>query len=84
MAKFKRKDYVKELNRELKMRRQVWRQIPGMPENFSVMEQQRQYDILSEIRDILDTISDKSIKDVQDETESIQMMIQCSQQILEL
>ena len=84
MAKFKRKDYVKELNRELKMRRQVWRQIPGMPENFSVMEQQRQYDILSEIRDIRDTISDKSIKDVQDETESIQMMIQCSQQILEL
>lgn len=84
MKKFKRNDYVKELNRELKMRRQVWRQIPGMPENFSSMEQQRQYDILSEIRDILDTISDKSIKDIQDETESIQMMIQCSQGMLEL
>lgn len=69
--KFNRNDYVKELNRELKMRRKVWKKVSGMPEDFTDMTQQRQYDILCEIRDILDTIGKERIELIQAETESM-------------
>lgn len=77
-AHFQPKDYVKELNRELAARRKVYQNVPGMPERFVNMTQQRQYDVLKEIRDMMDTVSLPTLKRMQKEFTSIKMMVQAS------
>lgn len=51
---------VQELNRELQKRRQIYRTISGFPEQFVRMSEQRQYDVLKQLRDFLDDMSDET------------------------
>ena len=51
---------VQELNHELQKRRQIYRTIPGFPEQFVRMSEQRQYDVLKQLRDFLDDMSDET------------------------
>jgi hypothetical protein len=50
--------FVKELSLELDMRRRAWRQVSGMPDCFVDITQQRRFDDLMQLRDLLDDCPD--------------------------
>lgn len=77
-TKFQPKTYVIELNRELAMRRKVYANVPGFPEQFKSMDDQVRYDVLKELRDILDTVGIGTLKRMQAEYSHIKQVIQCS------
>lgn len=68
--KYKCYDYEKELRREMKMRRKVWKLIPGT-EKFLDPEHQRRYDILEEILKIFENIDLKTFLQIQDQADSL-------------
>lgn len=54
---------VKELNRELAMRRRVYRKVVGCEESFVDMQEQKQYRIILFLRNLLDDATDKDFKE---------------------
>ena len=53
------KDYRTELKTELLKRREVWKRVPSTALVFVDHEQQRRYDVLAELLDLLETIGDE-------------------------
>lgn len=51
-----------ETRRELKMRRQVWPRVTGMPESFISMKHQRQYDILKQFSETLEFSNERNYR----------------------
>lgn len=59
---FSKDAIVQELNRELQKRRQSYRNVPGFPEQFVLLSEQRQYDTLKQLRDFLDDMSEDTYR----------------------
>jgi ribosome recycling factor len=73
---FSRKAMVQELNRELQKRRQVYRNVPGFPEQFVLLSEQRQYDTLKQLRDFLDDMTDETFRRLDDANKAKKAAIQ--------
>lgn len=67
---------VQELNHELQKRRQIYRTIPGFPEQFVRMSEQRQYDTLKQLRDFLDDMTDETFRRLDDANKAKKAAIQ--------
>lgn len=67
---------VQELNRELQKRRQVYRNVPGFPEQFVLLSEQRQYDTLKQLRDFLDDMTDETFRRLDDANKAKKAAIQ--------
>lgn len=50
------KDAITELRRELKMRRNVWQNVPGSPEMFVSRDHQTQYDTLKALLEVVEAM----------------------------
>lgn len=73
---FSRDAMVQELNRELQKRRQVYRNVPGFPEQFVLLSEQRQYDTLKQLRDFLDDMTDETFRRLDDANKAKKAAIQ--------
>lgn len=78
MRRFQIKDYQKELITEMKARQRMWQNVPGMSERFINPQQQRRYDILSELLDIVSYCPIKVFERLRHAAESAKDLVQTS------
>lgn len=78
MRRFQVKDYQTELIKELKARQRIWQNVQGMPERFINPQQQRRYDVLNELLDILSYCPIQVFERLRDSAESARDIVQTS------
>lgn len=78
MRKFQVQDYQKEIIKELKARQRIWQNVQGMPERFINPQQQRRYDIMNELLEILSYCPIQVFERLRNSAESAKDMIQTS------
>lgn len=67
---------ITELHKELKMRKKVWPKVTGFEDRFVSMEQQKRYDVLRQLLDVLEYCPVKEWNWLQERAESAKNIVQ--------
>lgn len=60
----KRKTFIAEIDKELGFRRGVWQKVWGTVDRFSDLEQQRRYDVMVSLKEMLNSMTDREVEEM--------------------